>query len=1010
MHSFTLLLVTLVSFFTFTLSIAITTPTSTYLQPQDIRIANLRLDTHEDLVIQTQFPTFSWQLMSEIDSLTQLPIRSVEQIAYQITIREVSTTNNNANANVLLWDSGRVESSQSTHIKYNGQQRFKSDTRYQFTLQYWSSTGAVSKMFQGNFRTALFDAQDWQGSWIGSQLINMNEVRKTFNIPSSISSATVFISGIGYYELYVNGQNVDPTRKLDVGWTTYEKRTLYSSFDLTKLLVGSQDNAIGILLGDGWYSQEQYYSGQHEPYGPPRAIMQLNIVLQDGSNMSIVTDKSWVGREGALKAAGVYRGEIYDSRLERPGWAQVDFNDPTMGYWIPVEILPSPLDSDGILSLQMMDPIRKGTAALHIATSAGRTGHDGKIEGVAGASITQGELQPVATFSPAGVPVYDFGQNFAGICNYQFNYPRGMSVFMRYGESLSRPYGDDNGNYHAYNFLYTDNLRNAVANDIYIANGTGTQTYESKFTYHGFRYIQVVGSGGPDAKDITCYPLHSETTLVGNFTSTNQIINQIQHNVQWGQLSNVMGLITDCSQRDERKGWMGDASLTVDEAFFNFDLEPFYENFLNLIRDVQGSDGAVGDTTPLTFGSAPADPSWGTAYPTIVYFIQDHYGNTGVVEEFIDSLIAFIDEEIGQYNQTGLANMFYHYGDWVPPMPYTATNQSLTSAFSFMRDVTRIAQMATMANRPADAARLNALYTQLTAEFHKTWYVPSQNGYCDNKQAANIFALASPGVVPDNLKAGVVATLVNDINTKGQLTTGISSTACLFTVLSDNGHHDLSLKLLSQTSYPSYGWTFNNEYENATTLWELWQGPMDDNAGGGGMNSRNHHMFGAVGAYFYRELAGIHLNGLQTIDIAPRMAITTEGAMLLPYVTAEVQTIKGGVFVDWSRDDARFDFNEDSDDATLSVSVTIPPNTNARVHFEPLRTDSHCTLLTEGTETVLFKEGMNIMEANSLLENGNGITLLEETATGKVIAHVQSGSYTFNVRWSKVTRDLKKVY
>ena len=430
---------------------------------------------------------------------------------------------------------------------------------------------------------------------------------------AAVSSATLALSGVGYHRLHVNGQQVDPSRHLDPGWTTYQRRTYYISLDITKYL-RQGDNAIGVTLGQGWYSRQQFIIGMGGipdlavNYGPSRFILQLNINLTDGSSLSVVSDSSWLGREAEYRSDSVYMGTITDLRAARADFSSPSFSDPS-SLWIAASVLPSPLEAGGVLSLQPMDPVRVGESALHIATSASRTGHDGRIAGVQGGSLMSGGvLRPVATGSANGI-VFDLGQNFAGWCRVSnLTLPRSFVVQMRHSEYLYSQ--GENGI--PFSGIDTENLWAISATDTFVMNGTegGNEVIEPAFTYHGFRYLLLTGVDGVDSSQVECYAAHSETTLIGNFTSSSSVLNQIQHNILWSQLSNSVSLPTDCPQRNERRGWMGDAGLSVDEALFNFDLVPFYLGFLQQINDTQLPDGTLSDTVPYTVGGRPADPNW----------------------------------------------------------------------------------------------------------------------------------------------------------------------------------------------------------------------------------------------------------------------------------------------------------------------------------------------------------------------------------------------------------------
>ncbi|CAF2633920.1 unnamed protein product [Rotaria sp. Silwood2] len=871
----------------------------------DVRIDYYKAETTKDLVINKGQPRFSWKL-----PLTSQ--RNVQQIAYQLQI---------LSQNVLLRDSGRINSSQSIHVPYPYERDLEELTHYHVRLRLWSSVSEAATPWTSwipfrtsiyNFHQYLMDYND-EVFWIGSTQIYMNELRKEFSVPdtSPIRSATVFISGIGYYEMYLNGDSIDPNRKLDPGWTTYQKRTLFVSYDVTsKIKVGM--NAVGVKLGNGWYSQEQYLLPSiPEPnygktkktelrslyvflIGPPRLMFILQIIFENSDEMNVYSDQTWKGRQGSIIHDSVYNGEFVDARYDRPNWAQVGFND-SLSLWITPEILPSPVDiiANGQLTLQAMPPIRAGSDALHFEVEHGVDEKKSyllkeEIGNILGASLKDGGiLQPISVSTPVlGVYTFDMGQNMVGWCRFKFRGPRGVGIYIRHAEVLSQPVVSTN---QSYGGLYTDNLRGATQSDIYILRGDPNgESYEPRQSYGGLYTDNLRGATQSDIYTLRGDPNGEsyeprETTVKGHFSSSNPVINQIQHNILWGQLGNSMSLPTDCPQRDERKGWMGDAALSVNEALYNFDLIKFYLNFLTLIMDIQLKGGFVPDTVPLTFGIYPADPNWGTALPTITWQLYRHYNDIQILRDHYASIRAYVESVRDGYRITGLAKLIYHYGDWVPPPPQPKTEGHLVASFAFLHDVSLLINMSQILSYSHDTHEYTTFYQRLAEEFHRAFFKSSAGYYTDGMQAAQVLALALPNVVPANVRDSVLQYLVQDIQAKGNhVSTGIVSTAQLYPLLSDNGHHDLAMELITSTTYPSYGFMFNNPYENATTIWELWNAPFE----GPSMNSRNHHMFASVGAWFYSHLAGIDLQS-DLIVIRPRM-VSEEKKHLLTREPPEV--------------------------------------------------------------------------------------------------------------------------
>ncbi|CAF2150374.1 unnamed protein product [Rotaria magnacalcarata] len=944
--------------------------------PFDVRIDHYKVETIKDLVINTPRPRLSWKLPSFTE-------RNVQQTAYQIQLRFETDE----------WDSGRIDSSRSIHVPCTDKNDLKPSTNYQIRLRIWTTLSNQASLWTEwiQFRTPLFNLHEYimqlndQVNWIGSTQIYMNELRKEFNVSSDspIRTATAYVSGIGYYELYVNGNSTDLSRKLDPGWTTYEKRTLLVSYDLTTTIKAGM-NAVGVKLGNGWYSQEQYVppSASEPNYGPPRLLFVLHIIFENSDDMAIYSDQTWKGRQGSIVHDSVYNGEIVDNRYDRPSWAQVGFND-SLSLWITPEIMPPPVNitANGQMTLQDMPPIRAGPDALHFEIenpsemkNSYLTKED--FNDIQGARLHDGGiLKPISVSTPVlGVHTFDMGQNMVGWCRFHFRGPRGLGIYIRHAEILAQPVVST---HQAYGSIDTQNLRGATQTDSYILRGDPNgEIYEPRFTVHGFRFITVFGSPNSlSVNDVECPVVHSETTVKGHFVSTNPIINQIQHNVQWGQLGNSMSLPTDCPQRDERKGWMGDAALTVNEALYNFDLIKFYLNFLNLIGDIQLRDGSIADTVPVTFGGYPADPNWGTALPTITWQLYRHYNDLSIIRDHYSYVRAYVESVRGGYNKTGLARLAYHYGDWVPPPPQPMTNVYLIASYGFLHDVSLLVNMSQAIGFTNDTQAYSAFYLQLAEEFHRVFFTASAGYYADGMQAAQILALALPNVVPVNVRDSVLQHLIQDINNKGNhASTGIVSTAALYPLLSDNGQHDLAIELISTVTYPSYGYMFNNPYENATTMWELWDAPME----GPGMNSRNHHMFSSIGAWFYSHLAGIDFQS-DLILIQPRM-LSENKKHLLTKIDCQLSTLYGLVHVSYTRDES------DTFANSILLRVSIPSNAQAQVIFEPLYPGARCVTITENHEVIWSIDTKD----NSVYHDVN---------TGLMTRQVGSGDYEYQAFW-----------
>jgi alpha-L-rhamnosidase len=393
---------------------------------------------------------------------------------------------------------------------------------------------------------------------------------------------------------------------------------------------------------------------------------------------------------------------------------------------------------------------------------------------------------------------------------------------------------------------------------------------------------------------------------------------------------------------------------------------------------MQLADGQIPDLVPGDI--YPADSNWGTALSTITWQLYRHYGDSKILEEYYNPIVAYVRYLQSVYNSTGLSNFPYRWGDWLPPWPQPQTNKSLISSFGFLHDVYVLINISQVLGKKEEAAIYSALYHQIAEEFHRVFFNTSFNFYADGMQAAQVLALALPTVVPENVRNRVVDHLTTDISQQGNhVTTGIVSTAQIYPVLSDNGHHDLALELISSTTYPSYGYMFTNPYENATTLWEVWNAPIP----GPGLNSRNHIMYGSVGAWFYSHLAGIELSS-NIITIRPRMASETK-KHLMKKLDCQLSTLYGLVHISYTRDE------RDTVANSILLRVTIPPNARARVMFEPLFVGAECATLIESNNVVWSSDPTTTSHREFNVE--------QDLVTGLITVYIGSGQYEFQALW-----------
>jgi len=820
------------------------------------------------LGIDVRQPRFAWILRHSE--------RGQKQSAYQVLVASRRALVDQDRGD--RWDSGKVSSDESTQVVYSGT-ALKSGHTYYWKVRYWDAEGRASGYSQpAQFEMGLLAREDWKGQWIGGA----NQLRTEFRLAGTVVRARAYICGLGYYELRINGRKVG-NNVLDPGTTTYEKRVLYTTYDVTPYLERGS-NAIGVMLGRGWYgwwcrSWPAPFSAKNLPLV---LFFQMNVELANGQRVSIASGPSWMAKDGPVTSDHIYHGETCDARLETPGWDQPRFDSAG---WAPAKVTEGP---KGVLSAQMMPPIQVVDTIV---------------------PFVMNEPQP-------GVYVYDLGQNISGWAQLRVSGPPGTKVTMRFSELIY-----DNG------MINTANLGPAKATDTYILRGEGVETYEPRFTYHGFRYVELTGYPGTPSMDaVRGRVVHSSVETTGSFVSSNSLLNQIQRMVHWGQLDNLQSIPTDCDQRAERHGWMGDAQISSEEAMLNFDMAAFYSNFIRDIRDTQGPDGAIPDTVPDRFcGPNTADPAWSSAYPLLCWCMWRHYGDRRVLEENYEGLKSYV----GFLRKGAHDNVvrFFNYGDWIAVEP---TPGALVADAYYNYDVQIMANVAKILGKSRDAETYSQLAGQIKAAFNREFYDARTGNYGNGSQTSNVLPLFL-NLVPHDRMSPVVDHLINDINRhNGHLTCGFHGAKYLMLVLTQIGRADLAYKIATQTDYPSWGYMIS---KGATTVWELWQERT-----GVGMNSHNHPALGAVSSWFYEALGGINLDadgaGYRHIRFEPQMVAG------LPWASATIGTVRGDVACSWS-----------SAPGVITVDVTVPVNADAKILI-PKPAEMRETKIQEGDRTV----------------------------------------------------------
>lgn len=751
-------------------------------------------------------------------------------------------------------------------------------------------------------------------------------LRKEFEVAKGkqVRRATAYISGLGLSELYLNGKKAGDD-VLSPALSEYTKRAYYVTHDVTSL-VRSRVNGVGVVLGNGRYYAPRVDSPTStRTYGFPKVLMQLEVEYNDGTKDTVVTDGGWkLSSEGPILANCEYDGEEYDSRLEFGRWSEPGYDDHT---WRAPQIVAAP---GGKLAAQMMQPIRVKETLKPISVK---------------------EAKP-------GVFIYDMGQNLVGWCRIQVKGAAGTKVTLRHAETL-RPDGT----------LYLDNIRGAKVTDVYTLKGQGMEVWEPRFTYHGFRFVEVTGwPGHPSLRSIEGRVVHDDVVPAGEFSCANPLLNQILSNVVWGVKGNYRSIPTDCPQRDERQGWLGDRSAECRGETYLFDISTLYAKWTQDMADAQKDNGSVSDVCPPYWPLYNDNVTWPSSTVIIPGTLLDQYGDVEVIRRHYPSMKLWMDHMAGFVADDVMPRDTY--GDWcVPPEnpklihsedPMRKTHPTILGTAYFHYCLTLMQRYAALLNKPEDARQFGVLAERLKAGMNRKFLKADAGQYDNGSQTSCVLPL-SFGLVPEGSRQAVFNRLVNKIvgETQSHVGTGLIGGQWLMRTLSDNGRVDLAYRLASNRDYPSWGYMVE---KGATTIWELWNGDTADPA----MNSGNHVMLvGDLVTWAYEYLAGIRPDasapGFKRIVLKPYIVTG------LDWVRASHRTIHGDITSEWRR-------TADG----LNWKVRIPANTTARV-------------VVPADDASLVREG------GKALAQAKGLKLVESGA-GQITLEAGSGTYEFTVR------------
>lgn len=838
---------------------------------QKISVNDLTVEhLNNPLSVDAAAPRLSWKIRSSL--------KNIQQTAYEI---RVGTDKNALTAGKGIVWKGTGKTSQSVLIPYEGP-ALSSKTRYYWQVRVTDNQGNTSAWSDVQFWQTGLKETDWTAKWIAvsekDTLARSPLFRKEFSVTKKIRSAIAYITAKGLYEAQINGQRVSDSY-FAPGWTSYRKHLQYQVYDVTASLKNGA-NAIGVTLGDGWYKGRIGFGSQRRFYGDTRALlMQLEIEYTDGTKESINTDESWKTAYGPIMASDIYDGETYDAREEKIGWATAGYAQGSS--WANVRLL------------------EKGTEQL---------------VGMSGPMVKKHEeFKALKIFkTPKGELVADFGQNLVGWVVLKAKGPAGTKITLSHAEVL-----DKEGNF------YTVNLRSAKAQAHYILKGNAEQAFEPHFTFMGFRYVKVDDYPGElQPGDLTAVALYSDMTPTGKFTTSNALLNQLQHNIQWGQKGNFVDVPTDCPQRDERLGWTGDAQAFANTAAYNMNVAGFFTKWLKDVKADQQPSGLIPHVIPNVLGANDgASAGWADVSTIIPWDMYVAYGDKRLLEVQYESMknwVGFMSAKAKNH----LWNTGFHFGDWLFYRPdddndgrAAVTDKYLIAQAFYAHSTQLMINAAEVLGKKEDVDKYTALLSDIKKAFIKE-YMTGNGRLVSSTQTAYVLALQFD-MLPEELRASAAERLVANIKGYGNhLTTGFLGTPYLCHVLTRFGHMNVAYDLLMQQSYPS--WLYPVKM-GATTIWERWDGIKPNGSfQTPDMNSYNHYAYGAIGDWMYRHMAGINSDpaapGYKKIHISPKPGggITS--------VSGELNTPYGLVSSSWKIENNVF-----------KLDVQIPANASATV-------------------------------------------------------------------------------
>lgn len=861
-----------------------------YVGNAQVIVKQLRCEMLENpLGIDATQPRFSWQLESNL--------QQVEQQSYQILVSSSAQKLKGNEGD--MWNSGIVKDGRSLLISYGGI-ALESGKKYYWKVVVNTNKGKAIHKEEGYFSTGLLNSTDWKAKWIGYDRasawdsvtqwsrLSARYLRKEFKNYTTVKRATVYISGLGMYELFINTKKIGD-QVLAPNPTDYRKSFFYNTHDVTAA-VKNGNNAIGVVLGNGRFftMRQNYKTHKHNNFGFPKLLLQLEVEYTDGTKKIVVSDETWkLNVDGPIRTNNEYDGEEYDATKAFPGWNNFGFNDSN---WLLPELVKAP---EGKLVAQMSEPIK----------------------------VMQ-SIKPVSIKKMAsGNYILDMGQNFSGWIQLRVNGKRGTQVKLRFAESL-QPNGE----------LFVANLRDAKVTDVYTLSGVRAhmpreswEVWEPSFVYHGFRYVEVSGFPGiPTVNNFTGKLVYDAVETTGTFQSSNATLNAVYKNAWWGIASNYKGMPVDCPQRNERQPWLGDRVIGAMGESYLFDNAKLYAKWMDDIQQSQTEEGSIPDVAPAFWNYYSDDVTWPAAFITISNNLYNQFGDLQPIKRNYASMKKWMWYMRDKFLVNNIMTRD-KYGDWcVPPESLELihakdstrlTDGKLIASAYYYKLLSYMQRFAKLTGNEGDINEYNTLAEKMRTAFQEKFYNSGKFSYSNNTVTSNLLPLYF-GICPDSLKEKVFANIYTKIRieSNGHINTGLIGTQYLFRGLSEYGQNELAYTLASNNTYPSYGYMVAN---GATTIWELWNG----NTANPGMNSQNHvMMLGDLLIWYYENLAGIRTDktevGFKKIVMKP---IVPAG---LDFVNASYKSPYGVIKSSWKNSVDKFVW-----------SLTIPANTTAVIHI-----------------------------------------------------------------------------